>query len=298
MSLPGFLIIGGMKCGSTTLYRDLAASPEIYFPLDKEPGNLTSDHVLTGAGLDEYQSLFERSTSNQVCGEASTNYTKRPVFEGVPDRAYKILGSELKIIYIIRHPLDRIESHMRHNTANGEWPPQPPETLLQAQRELVWFSSYGYQIEPWIDRFGESQVRVIRLDDYMQNRKERCATIWDWLGVEADPDMIDEGKTYNASASKPVLKGPFAWVPGNPVYKNIIRPIFSNSARDKIRHVLLPKNKVSDMKLGQESKWHIYESLTKEIKKLDQLDSACLLGPKVRWDDWFSHGLAPREKTL
>ena len=38
--LPDFLIIGGMKCGSTTLFRDLDTSPAVSFPAHKEPHNL------------------------------------------------------------------------------------------------------------------------------------------------------------------------------------------------------------------------------------------------------------------
>ena len=39
MRLPNFLIIGAMKAGTTTLYRDLLTNPRVFFPLDKEPAN-------------------------------------------------------------------------------------------------------------------------------------------------------------------------------------------------------------------------------------------------------------------
>ena len=46
MQLPDFLIIGSMKAGTTTLYRDPLTNPQIFFPRDKEPGNLPA---VTGA---------------------------------------------------------------------------------------------------------------------------------------------------------------------------------------------------------------------------------------------------------
>ena len=39
--LPGFFLLGEMKCGTTTLYTRLAAHPDIVAPIDKEPRYLT-----------------------------------------------------------------------------------------------------------------------------------------------------------------------------------------------------------------------------------------------------------------
>ncbi len=38
--IPRFLIIGAMKAGTTTLYRDLLEHPGIHMPLQKEPETL------------------------------------------------------------------------------------------------------------------------------------------------------------------------------------------------------------------------------------------------------------------
>ena len=40
--LPDFLIIGAMKAGTTTLYRDLELHPQIFLPQEKEPETLVS----------------------------------------------------------------------------------------------------------------------------------------------------------------------------------------------------------------------------------------------------------------
>ena len=98
MTLPHFLIIGGMKCGSTTLYRDLLTHPRVFFPIDKEPCNLCDDRVLTDAGRAEYEALFKRARPDQLCAEASTDYTKLPDRPGVAARALRVLGPELKLI--------------------------------------------------------------------------------------------------------------------------------------------------------------------------------------------------------
>jgi hypothetical protein len=297
MSLPGMLIIGGMKCGSTTLYRDLAASPDIFFPLDKEPGNLTSNHVLTDTGREEYESLFERAGPSQISAEASTNYTKRPIHDGVAERAYEVLGPKLKVIYIIREPLGRVVSHMNHNISNGEWESQSPFELIRNHRELVQFSSYGHQVSPWVEQFGPDHVRVVRLDDYMQNRRARCVELWNWLGVNPNPEGIDDGRAYNSSSAKPVLKGPFAWVPGNPIYKKLIRPLFSNRLRDRIRHFMLPKNKVARLSLDRESEREVLRLLDDQHELMGSFERSCFLGPDVCWSDWYSGKSSAKEES-
>ena len=76
--LPDFLIIGGMKCGSTTLFRDLDTSPAVSFPAHKEPHNLLDDAVLSGEGKAKYAGLYKHARPDQRLGDASTGYTKLP----------------------------------------------------------------------------------------------------------------------------------------------------------------------------------------------------------------------------
>lgn len=288
MNLPGLLIIGGMKCGSTTLYRDLGTSPSIFFPLDKEPGNLTSDEVLTSKGLNAYASMFENAKAGQICAEASTNYTKRPTFEGVADRAHRVLGGGLKLIYIIRNPRERISSHINHCLANGQFSQKPEEQLLTEHPEVLRYCAYAYQIEPWLDRFGPSHLRIIRFDDYMANRRARCLELWDWIGAKPNSEAIDEQRAFNSSSSKPISKGPFGWVPRNPVYRRVVRPLLSNAARDRVRHVLLPKNRVERVDIDDSLARAVIEDLREEPGRMASISSECLVGPDVDWESWYT----------
>ena len=87
MPLPDFLIIGAMKAGTTTLYRDLMTNPAIFFPSEKEKSHLLRDEVLTEAGRRDYEKLFRRARPGQVLGIAPTRYTNLPDCPGVPGRA-------------------------------------------------------------------------------------------------------------------------------------------------------------------------------------------------------------------
>src|SRR6185295_11391072 len=74
--LPNLIIIGGLKCGTTSIHHYLGLHPEIQMSKPKE---LNLD-----LGLDWYASRFD--SRFKVRGESSPHYTNLPRFEGVPAR--------------------------------------------------------------------------------------------------------------------------------------------------------------------------------------------------------------------
>lgn len=240
MTLPGFLIIGGMKCGSTTVFRDLETNPRIFFPLDKEPENLCHDDVLTPAGLARYESLFARAKPGQICGEASTAYTKRPDFEGVAERARKVCGPDLRIIYLVRDPLKRAISHHFHEYARGNMPASIDDAVQQFPA-LVNYSRYAMQVEPWLAVFGRDHVRIVRFEDYVSDRVAWSTRLCEFIGVEPKPDLIEADKVFNKSENKPVMRGPWRRVAHSPLYRKLIRPLLSSDFKDRLRGRVLPK---------------------------------------------------------
>ena len=99
-----------MKAGTTTLYRDLYDHPEVFLPEEKEPDSLAYDDVLTTEGTRTYRGMFAGANDGQLIGEASTSYSKAPFFGDVPSRALRLCGSDLKIIYVVREPFERMVS--------------------------------------------------------------------------------------------------------------------------------------------------------------------------------------------
>ena len=60
MTRPNFIIIGAMKCATTSLHDQLAAQSGIFMSTPKEP-NFFSDDDAWRRGLDWYWGLFERT---------------------------------------------------------------------------------------------------------------------------------------------------------------------------------------------------------------------------------------------
>ncbi|NNF72213.1 MAG: sulfotransferase, partial [Rhodobacteraceae bacterium] len=77
MKGPDFILIGAMKCGTSTLASQLGAQPGLFMTTPKEP-NYFSDDAIFARGPDWYGGLFDGAGPGDLRGEASTHYTKRP----------------------------------------------------------------------------------------------------------------------------------------------------------------------------------------------------------------------------
>jgi hypothetical protein len=238
--LPNFLIVGAMKAGTSSLYRDLLAQREIFLPSDKEPHCLVSEDVLTEAGLRNYAKHFRRASSHQICGEASTGYTKLPDFVGVPQRALRVLGPETKIIYLVRAPIERIRSHHYHDFSEGN-APRSIDEALEIMPSLIHYSRYAMQIQPWIHEFGRPQVQIIEFERFVRDRAKIVCEICEWLGVKGDVERISLDTTFNKTEGKPICTGVVGRFNQTLTYRRLIRPLLSPDWRYRIRSLVLPK---------------------------------------------------------
>ena len=127
--LPNLVIIGGMKCGTTSLHYYLSQHPEIYMSRDKEL-DFFIEEKNWHKGIEWYESQF--NVQAKVIGETSPNYTCRHCFPGVPKRMNELLP-DAKLIYLVRHPIKRIVAHYLHNYSEGLESRDLEETLLDSE---------------------------------------------------------------------------------------------------------------------------------------------------------------------
>mgnify|MGYP006273010227 CR=1 FL=1 len=282
--LPHFLIIGGMKCGSTTVFRDLEDHPQVFLPLDKEPANLCHDKVLTPEGLAEYAAHFKPAKPDQKRGEASTDYTKRPQHEGVPQRALKVLGPELRIVYILRDPVARFISHHKHDGAQGLLPTNPDDALAR-EPGMIDFSRYAMQLEPWLDAFNKDNIMVVQFEHYTRDRTAHAERIQQHLGLEVITEHITHDRAFNSSAHKPVPNASWKAVLNSPIYRKTIRRFIPRDAKDRLRHLLLPKSTFTPEPPPRELLEQLVRIFNQDQQRLRQLlgDAAPSWDLESRW---------------
>src|SRR6185295_6140807 len=116
---PDFVVIGAMKCGTSTLHVQLAAQPGFFMSEPKEP-NFFSDDAEFARGEGWYRGLFAGAGEGDLRGESSTHYTKLPTHPRTVERLASELGRDLRFVYVVRHPVDRLVSHYVHAWTENE----------------------------------------------------------------------------------------------------------------------------------------------------------------------------------
>lgn len=181
--MPDFLIIGAAKAGTTTLYHALTLHPQVFMPELKEPC-FFSDEEKWSLGMGWYRSLFQNASPDQVCGEASTNYTRWP---HSADAAARIADhcSHVKLIYMLRHPVERAYSHYGHRMRKGV--SMTFEEALQVRGEYLDCSRYMTQIERYLRFFERERFHFVLLEDLQHRPGEVVASCVRFLGLPEMP---------------------------------------------------------------------------------------------------------------
>ena len=155
---PDFLIIGAMKCATSTLHDRLAQQPGVFMSEPKEPCFFSDDDVYA-KGVDWYADLFVAAEASDLKGESSTHYTKLPTHPRTVERCAELLPPEsgLKLIYVMRDPIDRVVSQYIH-----EWTMRltdaPIDRAVDELPILVDYSRYAMQLTPWFEAYGKDRV--------------------------------------------------------------------------------------------------------------------------------------------
>ena len=144
---PDFIIIGAMKSATTTLHEQLARQPGLWMSRPKEP-NFFSDDENYARGPSWYASCFEGAGPDDLRGESSTHYTKLPTHPRTVERMLEALP-RVKLIYVMRHPIDRLTSHYLHEQTVGRIT-VGLEQAVDRCPELVDYGRYGMQLEPYL----------------------------------------------------------------------------------------------------------------------------------------------------
>ena len=188
-SLPNFIIIGAAKSATTTLTTILPEHPDIFISKPKEPKFFGRRY---NKGWDWYASLFAKGKDVALRGEGSTMYASRlKGFRHTAELMHRHLP-ELKLIYIVRHPLDRIVSQWRHlrgrnpNTSNFN-------DLMSNQhtrRLVVGCSMYYQRLSKFRKFYPDTQIHCMTFEDLLTSPKQTLESTLRFLGATPDVTMM------------------------------------------------------------------------------------------------------------
>ncbi len=198
--LPNLVVIGGLKCGTTSLHHYLNLHPSISMSRPKEL-NFFVEELNWELGPAWYGSHFDPGAA--VRGETSPHYTDRPRLDGVADRMRELIPHAY-VVYMVRDPVDRMLSHYLHNVAGGYEDRSPEEAFGRWDTAYVDRSRYAFQLEPYLDAYGFDRVHVVSREELKADRTGVMHALFEFLGVDPDftsDEFAREWETGGAKAS-------------------------------------------------------------------------------------------------
>ncbi len=133
---PDFLLIGGAKCGTTSFAAYLPDHPQVAPWRVKEPNYWSWRKPST----EQYQELFTNvepldivAPEQQIAGDYSTSSMLHPM---VPRRVAAVLP-HIKIVLMLRNPIDRAYSHYVMSQRSGLEKEQSFDAIVRREAELV-----------------------------------------------------------------------------------------------------------------------------------------------------------------
>lgn len=214
-----FFLIGAMKAGTSTLYKYLAAHPDIYGTPRKEPRFFAIPQP-SAAETRAYAALYEGRTSEPWAFEASTAYTKYPMLPGVPERIHAAHPDAL-LIYMVRDPIERICSAYLHNRAEGREQRPFEEAVFAGSQEYLNVSKYHMQIERYLQLFPRERLLVLLFEDFVADPDGALDQIARFLRLERGFKEVGAARRYNETAKKRAPHAVFRLMRAAPAYRRL-----------------------------------------------------------------------------
>ena len=223
-AVPDFIIIGGMKCGSTALYAYLVEHPQILEASQKEVHFF--DHPRYLRGLKWYRKHFPLKSqlrfNKAITGEASPSYIFHPT---VAQRIHDHLPA-VKLIAVLRNPVDRAFSHYQHTKRKGfeeysfkEAIAAEPSRLAGEESKLLSdptyhshpYPAYSYrerglywkQLERYYTLFDRDQICILQSEALFADPQRSVSKVFTFLGLP--PYQMQDTSPKNKAGYKPEI---------------------------------------------------------------------------------------------
>lgn len=279
---PDFLVVGAAKSGTSSLDQYFRQHPEIYMPKlfkelnffhlkdNEDKRGILKREPFMPTNILSYLGFFYNKQSHQISGECSPSYlyyyedTIKNIKELHPN------WQELKIIIILREPIDKIWSHYKFVKMKSLDPDDlnlKMSLKLEKQRiknhkllpDLFYLdnTSYYKQVKAYCEEF--KNIKIIKYDDLKNQPNKVMSDLFGYLGCNNEIE-IDTTRKHNVS--KPILNY------RNKIYKKICTDL-------PLRlHKLIPARLKSRLKAEEQMSQSVKIDLAKyfdtEIRSLEK----------------------------
>ena len=227
MGYPDFFIVGGARCGTTSLYAYLKQYPDIFLPERKEPHYYSSQSTPLPYWLlplksiitkQDYLQLFEDSKEDMVVGDGSATYlmnldAPKLIFEDNPNA---------KIIISLRNPIDRTYTAYLAQYRSGNEKSSFGESIRrdfssitgeEIQRQSALNSDYYEYVKNYYHYFPKEHIKIIIFEEFIKNPKQTMKELLHFLNLSTELNIkyeqYNEFKFPKNEVSKAIVNNRF-----------------------------------------------------------------------------------------
>lgn len=196
--LPDFVGIGAQRCGTSWWHSLLAQHPQVAgLGLGAKELHFFDDFWQRSVSAQDrwdYASHFRRRRG-QVAGE----WTPRYLFDPWAVPALLEIAPSTKLIVILRDPVARFRSGLRHDIDVASGRALTPDAVTSAYTRGL----YAHQLEPVLALVPREQVLVLQLEQCVRDVPGFLGRTWEFLGLEPVSASV-AGQRNESRAPAPV----------------------------------------------------------------------------------------------
>lgn len=209
MVLPDFICPGAAKAGTTSLYEILVQHPDVFLSRVNKEAHFFDYEENYQKGLQWYHDTFFKEYKNQkVVGDITPLYMYLP--QSV-ERIYKDLGKDIKLVFMLRDPVERAFSHYKFNIKRSyeslsfeeaiKLEPEriPKNFFHRMHHSYIDRGLYALQLNRFLKLFPIKNMHFITFEeDFMDHKKETVDKLLDFLSIP--PFNLQIEKHANATS--------------------------------------------------------------------------------------------------
>ncbi len=185
--LPNFLVLGTPRSATTWLHQTLSTHPDIFIAPMKEPEFFSMWRRFM-LGENWYRHLFLDYGGERRAGEISVNNFFS--LEAPQRIRTTIADSDLKLIVMLREPIDRALSHYKLRLQKGDVPSTFEKALDDPRLPLREEGHYIRYYRKYREVFPKDSIAVVLYEDVAKDARAVLQSICRFLDI--DPSFFDQ----------------------------------------------------------------------------------------------------------
>ena len=198
--LPNLLIVGAAKSGTTSLHHYLNQHPDVFMSSHKEPHFLINSEIGNNripngiSDFAKYKMLFNDGQVQKYRGESSVMYLSFPEIV-IPNIKF-FLGEDVKIIIMLRNPIDRAFSGYQHVKRYNKMENYTFKEAIEKSEKRYFENNnitpasrylhiglYYKFVHKFKSKFKDN-VHIIIYDDFINKTSYELSCLFDFLGLK------------------------------------------------------------------------------------------------------------------